>query len=203
MFTGIVQGVAKVVSHEVRDGDSKLVLEFPESALDGISTGASIAIDGACLTVVEVSENRLNFDLVGETLARTTLGDRKLGDFVNYERAAKYGSEIGGHEMSGHVSTTASIAEISNPDGNHVVTLEVGPEWMRYILAKGFIGLDGASLTVASVNPSGTFTVWLIPETLERTCFSMRDVGDKLNVEIEAKTQAIVDTVERYMEART
>ena len=203
MFTGIVQGVANVVSHEVRDGDSKLILEFPESALDEISTGASIAIDGACLTVVEVSENRLNFDLVGETLARTTLGDRKSGDLVNYERAAKYGSEIGGHEMSGHVSTTASILEISNPDGNHVVTLEVSPEWMRYILAKGFIGLDGASLTVASVNPAGTFTVWLIPETLERTCFSMRGVGDRLNVEIEAKTQAIVDTVERYMEART
>jgi riboflavin synthase len=73
---------------------------------------------------------------------------------------------------------------------------------MRYILAKGFIGLDGSSLTVATVNPAGTFTVWLIPETLARTCFSRRQVGDMINIEIDAKTQAIVETVERYMEAR-
>ena len=203
MFTGIVQGIAEVVAHEIREGDSKMLLKFPATALDGIQTGSSIAIDGACLTVVEISENTLSFDLIGETLARTTLGDRVTGDYVNFERAAKYGSEIGGHEMSGHVSTIAEVMEIDHPDGNHVVTLGITPEWMRYILSKGFIGLDGASLTVASVNPIGTFTVWLIPETLERTCFQHRKVGEKVNVEIDSKTQAIVDTVERYMEARS
>ena len=202
MFSGIVQGIAEVSEHVLGEGSSKLVLEFPTSALDGASVGASIAIDGICLTVVEVFDRSSSFDVVGETIARTTIGECTAGGYVNFERAAKYGGEIGGHEMSGHISTTAEITEISNPDGNHVLTLKVAPEWMRYILVKGFIGLDGASLTVAAVNPAGTFTVWLVPETLERTCFSMRQVGDIINVEIDAKTQAIVDTVERYMEAR-
>jgi len=202
MFTGIVQGLAKVSENVIGAGGSKLVLEFPASAMDGASPGMSIAIDGVCLTVVEVSGRASSFDVVGETIARTTLGECVAGGYVNYERAAKYGGEIGGHEMSGHISTTAEIIEISNPDGNHVLTLEVAPEWMRYILAKGFIGLDGASLTVATVNPAGNFTVWLIPETLARTCFSQRQVGDIINVEIDAKTQAIVETVEKYMEAR-
>jgi riboflavin synthase len=202
MFTGIVQGIAMVREHVTGEGGSRLVLDFPASALDGASPGVSIAIDGICLTVVEVSGSTSSFDVVGETIARTTLGECVAGGYVNYERAAKYGGEIGGHEMSGHISTTAEIVEISNPDGNHVLTLEVAPEWMRYILAKGFIGLDGASLTVATVNPAGTFTVWLIPETLARTCFSRRQVGDMINIEIDAKTQAIVETVERYMEAR-
>jgi riboflavin synthase len=202
MFTGIVQGIAMVREHVTGGGGSRLVLDFPASALDGASPGVSIAIDGICLTVVEVSGSTSSFDVVGETIARTTLGECVAGGYVNYERAAKYGGEIGGHEMSGHISTTAEIVEISNPDGNHVLTLEVAPEWMRYILAKGFIGLDGSSLTVATVNPAGTFTVWLIPETLARTCFSRRQVGDMINIEIDAKTQAIVETVERYMEAR-
>ena len=202
MFSGIVQGIAEVSEHVIGEGSSKLVLEFPTSALDGASAGASIAIDGICLTVVEVFGRSSSFDVVGETIARTTIGECTAGGYVNFERAAKYGGEIGGHEMSGHISTTAEITEISNPDGNHVLTLKVAPEWMRYILVKGFIGLDGASLTVAAVKPAGTFTVWLIPETLERTCFSMRQVGDIINVEIDAKTQAIVDTVERYMGAR-
>lgn len=202
MFSGIVQGIAEVSEHVIGEGSSKLVLEFPTSALDGASAGVSIAINGTCLTVVEVFGRSSSFDVVGETIARTTLGECAAGGYVNFERAAKYGSEIGGHEMSGHISTTAEIIEISNPDGNHVLTLKIAPEWMRYILAKGFIGLDGASLTVASVNPAGTFTVWLVPETLARTCFSLRQVGDIINVEIDAKTQAIVDTVERYMEAR-
>ena len=202
MFSGIVQGIAEVSEHVLGEGSSKLVLEFPTSALDGASVGASIAIDGICLTVVEVFDRSSSFDVVGETIARTTIGECTVGGYVNFERAAKYGGEIGGHEMSGHISTTAEITEISNPDGNHVLTLKVAPEWMRYILVKGFIGLDGASLTVASLNPAGTFTVWLVPETLARTCFSMRQVGDIINVEIDAKTQAIVDTVERYMGAR-
>jgi len=198
MFSGIVQGIAEVSEHVIGEGSSKLMLEFPTSALDGASAGASIAINGTCLTVVEVFGRSSSFDVVGETIARTTLGECAAGGYVNFERAAKYGSEIGGHEMSGHISTTAEIIELSNPDGNHVLTLKVAPEWMRYILVKGFI----ASLTVASVNPVGTFTVWLVPETLARTCFSLRQVGDIINVEIDAKTQAIVDTVERYMEAR-
>ena len=202
MFSGIVQGIAEVSEHVIGEGSSKLVLEFPTSALDGASAVASIAIDGICLTVVEVFGRSSSFDVVGETIARTTLGECAVRGFVNFERAAKYGGEIGVHEMSGHISTTAEITEISNPDGNHVLTLKVAPEWMRYILVKGFIGLDGASLTVASLNPAGTFTVWLDPETLARTCFSMRQVGDIINVEIDAKTQAIVDTVERYLGAR-
>jgi len=202
MFSGIVQGTAEISVHEIADGSSKLHVKFPAEGLAGIDVGASIAIDGVCLTAAQISATVVEFDLVGETLAKTTLGDRRCGDKVNFERAATFGSEIGGHEMSGHISTIAEVVEISHPDNNYVLTLSVSPEWMRYILPKGFIGLDGASLTVANTNPAGTFSVWLIPETLQRTCFSQRAIGATVNLEIDAKTQAIVDTVERYMEAR-
>ena len=190
MFTGIVQGLGEVISFE----DGSLCVEIPE--LDDIEQGASIAIDGVCLTVSGFTEERVWFDVVEETLDITTLASLIAGDLVNFERAAKVGDEIGGHEMSGHVSCTATIE--SHADG--MMRFSIAGKWMKYVTAKGFIAIDGCSLTVVEPDATG-FSVALIPETLSRTRFGSKVPGDEVNIEIDAKTQAVVDTVERLMQA--
>ena len=190
MFTGIVQGLGEVISFE----DGSLCVEIPQ--LDDIEQGASIAIDGVCLTVSGFTEERVWFDVVEETLDITTLASLTAGDLVNFERAAKVGDEIGGHEMSGHVSCTATIE--SHADG--MMRFSIAGKWMKYVTAKGFIAIDGCSLTVVDPDATG-FSVALIPETLSRTRFGSKVPGDEVNIEIDAKTQAVVDTVERLMQA--
>ena len=190
MFTGIVQGLGEVISFE----DGSLCVEIPQ--LDDIEQGASIAIDGVCLTVSGFTEERVWFDVVEETLDITTLASLTAGDLVNFERSAKVGDEIGGHEMSGHVSCTATIE--SHADG--MMRFSIAGKWMKYVTAKGFIAIDGCSLTVVDPDATG-FSVALIPETLSRTRFGSKVPGDEVNIEIDAKTQAVVDTVERLMQA--
>lgn len=192
--------MATVIAHEINSGSSRLTLELPEGGEESLQVGASVALDGTCLTAVEIEGRTIQFDLVGETLAKTSLGIRKAGDRVNYERSAKFGTEIGGHLMSGHVSDVGKIISVKTPGGNYVATLSVNTDLMKYILPKGFIGLDGCSLTIVDTDAeNGTFSVWLIPETLEVTCFGHRGVGAMVNVEIDSQTQAIVDTVISYM----
>lgn len=190
MFTGIVQGLGEVISFE----DGSLCVEIPH--LSDIEQGASIAIDGVCLTVSGFTKDRVWFDVVEETLDLTTLASLSAGDAVNFERAAKVGDEIGGHEMSGHVSCTAMIE--SHNDG--LMRFSLASKWMKYVTAKGFIAVDGCSLTVVEPDSTG-FSVALIPETLSRTRFGSKEPGDEVNIEIDAKTQAVVDTVERMMQA--
>jgi riboflavin synthase len=124
------------------------------------------------------------------------------GDVVNIERSAKIGDEIGGHPMSGHVSAMVEVIEVQESENNKMMTFQVDPVWMRFIFSKGFIGLDGASLTVVDADKNkGTFKIWFIPETLRMTRFGNKQVGDKVNVEIDLQTQVIAETVERVMEA--
>ena len=177
-----------------------MTLAFPEERVRGLVHGASVAIDGACLTVTAIDAAHVSFDLMGETLAKTTLGTLKEGNHVNIERSASLGDEIGGHLLSGHIMGTAEIIAIDNSDNNHMVTFRVPQEWMKYIFSKGFIALDGASLTLVDVDKTaGTFTVWLIPETLHITTFGFKKGGDRVNVEIDSRTQTIVDTVAALM----
>jgi len=123
---------------------------------------------------------------------------------VNVERSAKMGDEIGGHPMSGHVSTMAQITNMDDQENNRVITFRVEPVWMRFIFSKGFIGLDGASLTVVDADKQlGTFKVWFIPETLKLTRFGTKQVGDWVNVEIDPQTQVIVETVERVLSEKS
>ena len=190
MFTGIVQGLGEVISFE----DGSLCVEIQH--LSDIEQGASIAIDGVCLTVSGFTKDRVWFDVVEETLDLTTLASLSAGDAVNFERAAKVGDEIGGHEMSGHVSCTAMIE--SHSDG--LMRFSLASKWMKYVTAKGFIAVDGCSLTVVEPDSTG-FSVALIPETLSRTRFGSKVPGDEVNIEIDAKTQAVVDIVERMMQA--
>jgi riboflavin synthase len=201
MFTGIVQGKATVQSRSTKAGLHQWVLAWPnEDFAKGLAVGASVAVNGVCLTVTSLnSPTSASFDIMGQTLAVTSLGALQVGDAVNVERAALANAEVGGHTLSGHVDTQATLSRIDTPDNNRVLHLSVPAPWMRYLFAKGYVALDGASLTIAEAkrhsDGSGSFTVWLIPETLRATTFATKTVGDTLNVEIERTTQVMVDTV--------
>ncbi len=202
MFTGIIQATCVVESIEERPGLKVFGIRFSEQLVNGLQLGASVAVNGACLTVAKIDDTFVSFDIMDETLRKTNLVAVREGGRVNIERSAKMGDEIGGHVMSGHVITTAEIIAIERPENNHVVRCRVDVGFSKYLFEKGFIGLDGASLTLVNVDKvMGTFEVWLIPETLRLTMYSERVVGDLLNVEIDSRTQAIVDTVEAMMKS--
>ncbi|MDN4629246.1 riboflavin synthase subunit alpha [Erwinia sp. DT-104] len=202
MFTGIVQGTAEVLAIEEKPNFRTHIVRLPDELLPGLELGASVSHNGCCLTVTGVDGNRVSFDLVKETLRITNLGDLKPGDIVNVERAAKFSDEIGGHLMSGHIMTTAEICKILTSENNREIWFKPqDSEQMKYILHKGFIGIDGISLTVGEVTKS-KFCVHLIPETLARTTLGGKRLGDRVNIEIDPHTQAIVETVERVLAQR-
>ncbi len=199
MFTGIVQGTAKVTTVERKEKFSSLDITFPSGKTDGIKIGASVAINGTCLTVTRIAGDTLSFDVMMETLRATNLGGLDVGSVVNFERSARVGDEIGGHNVSGHVHCTATISAVEESENNRRVSFTLSdPKFMKYVLPKGYIGVDGCSLTIGEVWDS-SFSVYLIPETLRVTVFGVKGVGDSVNIEIETQTQAIVDTTERVV----
>ncbi|MFV2028793.1 riboflavin synthase subunit alpha [Neisseria sp. S1] len=202
MFTGIVQGTGVVTSITQPSSDFRThTIELPLHMADNLQIGASVAHNGCCLTITDFNGREASFDLMGETLAKTNLGTLKTGDRVNLERAARFGDEIGGHVMSGHIIATTAITCIDQSEHNRTIWFALPQDLKPYILTKGFIGLDGCSLTIGEVN-NDEFNVHLIPETLTRTLFGNRQVSDIINVEIDPQTQAVVDTVARILTAR-
>jgi len=179
MFTGIVQAVAIVSALVDKPGLRSFTLAFPRGFCDGLEIGASVSVDGVCLTVTErVGEDAANFDVMQQSLALTTLDTLAVGSRINVERAARDGAEIGGHPLSGHVDFQAVLASVRRPENNHVMRIAVPSPWMRYIFAKGYIAINGASLTVSDADKAeGWFEVWLIPETLRMTTFGEKGVG--------------------------
>lgn len=204
MFTGIVQAVATVAALSDRPGLRSFTLQFPPGFLAGQEIGASVACDGTCLTVVRHHDgDRADFDVMQQSLALTTLGTLQVGSRLNVERAARDGVEIGGHPLSGHIDFQATLVEVRHPENNHVLRIQVPPQWMRYIFPKGYIAINGASLTIAEVDrTAGCFEVWLIPETLRQTTFGDKRPGNALNIEIERQTQVMVDTVRAAVDER-
>jgi riboflavin synthase len=201
MFTGIVQGTAKVVRIERKNGLQTHTIQLESPLCDDLVVGASVAHNGCCLTATSIEGEHVTFDLVQETLMLTNLGNLEEGDDVNIERAARFGDEIGGHLMSGHIRCMARIADIIDTENNRTIWFELPHEMMKYVLTKGYIGLDGCSLTIGEVC-ANTFNVHLIPETLQRTLFGLREIDDQINVELDPQTQTIVDTVERVLHHR-
>lgn len=202
MFTGIVQGIAPIYSITEKANFRTQVVKLPIEMRKGLEIGASVANNGVCLTVTEIHDDLVSFDLMQETLRITNLGTLKVGDFVNIERAMQMGTEIGGHILSGHVYCTATISDIIASENNRQIWFELpNNDVMKYILTKGFVAVDGISLTIGEVK-GNRFCVNLIPETLQRTLMGQRKVGDVVNIEIDPQTQAIVDTVENYLKAR-
>ncbi|AEW77317.1 riboflavin synthase [Aggregatibacter actinomycetemcomitans] len=199
MFTGIVQGTAQIKTITEKANFRTHTVEMPQEMLKGLQIGASVAHNGVCLTVTEIKDNLVSFDLMQETLKITNLGELKVGDPVNIERAMQMGTEIGGHILSGHVYCTAEIIERLPSENNLQIWFKLpNKEVMKYVLTKGFIAVDGISLTIGKVREQ-SFCVNLIPETLHRTLIGKKAEGDKVNIEIDPQTQAIVDTVERYL----
>ncbi len=201
MFTGIIQGTAELLAIDARDAFRTHLVRLPEALLPGLEPGASVAHNGCCLTVTRIEGDRVAFDLMQETLRVTNLGTLAVGDRVNVERAARFGDEIGGHAMSGHVLCTAEVIDVVETPDNREVRFRLPAEHARYLFTKGYIGIDGISLTLGAVD-GAEFSVHLIPETLARTNLATRRPGDRVNIEIDPQTQAIVETVERVLAER-
>jgi riboflavin synthase len=202
MFTGIIQGVSTITSIKDTEGLRTFTLEFPQGFSEELCVGASVAIEGVCLTVTSIfSPTSVEFDVVLQSLSVTTLGSYRVGSKVNTERAAKDGAEIGGHPLSGHIDFAAQIESVRTSQNNCVFRVHVPSEFRKYIFPKGYIAINGASLTVSEVDKSaGWLEVWLIPETRRMTVFEQKQAGDWLNIEIERGTQVAVDTVRASME---
>lgn len=196
MYTGIVSAVFPIESLERRENAATFKIAFDGLHLEDLKIGASVSINGVCMSVVAVEDKLVTFDASIETLRRTTLGQVEQGDLVNIERSAKTGVEIGGHPMSGHVDGMLSVFEVDRSETNCVLTLELPQAYRRYVFDKGFIGMNGCSLTVSELDrATGRFKVYLIPETLRQTTYETTKVGDLINFEIDRQTQVMVDTI--------
>lgn len=206
MFTGIIQCQATVTKCVTHQGLLKLTLSAPREYLENLATGASIAINGCCLTVVDFTVNeqatgQIHFDVIDETLALTNLGQLTLGSHVNFERSMTFGTELGGHIVSGHIHTTGKVlARITDQD-NCKLHISLPQKWQEYLLYKGFVSVNGASLTVGELTSQG-FWLHLIPETLAITNLGEAQTGDLLNIEVDQQTYTIVHTVKRYLAAK-
>lgn len=179
----------------------RLALEL-DDLTDGLQLGASVAVNGVCLTVTSVEGAIARFDVIQETLDRSNLGSLEPGSRVNVERSFRVGDEIGGHLVSGHVTGTAIVERIDQADNLRTVHLKAPAELGKYLFLKGFVALDGASLTISHCDSAAGIGVSLIPETIARTTLGFVAVGDAVNIEIDAQTQAVVETTERVMAER-
>lgn len=203
MFSGITQGLFTVCWVEKHPGLIHYRVKLNAKLMDGLKTGASVSIDGVCQTVTAIHQDEVSFSAIDETLRLTTLQDLAVGRQVSVERSLCYGSEIGGHEVSGHVTGTAIVEKIMRTPNNLSIDLRCNPEWMKFILPKGFIAVDGSSLTVGQTDPAGLFAIHLIPETIRLTHFGVKKTGDQVNIELDRLTQIIVTAAENILMRRS
>jgi riboflavin synthase len=198
MFTGIVEELGRVRSITPNEGGARFDIEA-KLVLDDAELGASIMVNGCCLTVVARADDCWSADAVIETLARTNLGDLAVGDPVNLERPRRLADRLGGHVVQGHVDATGTVRKrTALADGSEMVWFDAPPEVLRYVVHKGSITVDGASLTVAGLDAAG-FAVALIPHTLAVTTLGTRDAGSRVNLEADI----LAKYVERLMHGVT
>ena len=186
MFTGIIEVVGRVAA--ISPG--KLVITASK-VLQGMETGGSISVNGACLTVTEFGGNSLSVDIMPETLDRTNIGLLCAGDKVNLERPLTLEKFLGGHLVQGHIDGTGRLASVAKQGATTLARVEASPEIMHYIVEKGFIAVDGVSLTVVDVK-TASFTVSVVDYTLKNTVLGYRSSGDIVNLE--------VDIIAKYVE---
>lgn len=197
MFTGIVQGTGTIISIDKKSTSSTFSIDLGHLS-SHLSLGSSVSIDGVCMTVTSQKDTIVLFDAIEETLSRTTLGQSVEGDIVNLERALKMGDELGGHLLSGHIMCKSSVVSRKNNGEGVDLEILINDELKPYIMEKGYIAIDGISLTIGKVNKN-TFNLHLIPETLERTTINSKIEGSLVNIEIDSMTQAVVSTVVSIM----
>tara|TARA_B100000029_G_scaffold480732_1_gene529039 strand:- start:254 stop:880 length:627 start_codon:yes stop_codon:yes gene_type:complete len=197
MFTGIIQALCPVIKVSDSAGIRSLRVDLNELA-QGLELGASVAINGVCLTVTEIDQNFVDFEIIEETLSLTNLGSLTCGSLVNTERSLSYGQEVGGHVVSGHITEAVEIIRIDEKPQNKLIALKVRKELAKYLFDKGFVAIDGASLTVFHVDREASIVeIALIPETIRRTTIGFRVVGEFVNLELDSQTVVTVDSVER------
>jgi len=197
MFTGIVQGIRKISLVSDFVGGRKLRIQL-ENFSGNLEHGASVAVNGVCLTAVKMSQGWAEFEIIQETLNRSNLSALKSGDSVNIERACRYGDELGGHHVSGHVDCMGIIKKIDNSPNNRDVVVGYDKQWLAYLIPKGWITVDGVSLTVVDVGDNW-FSVSLIPETMKQTVLGLKTEGQKVNLEFDHTVKVIVHTIERIL----
>jgi riboflavin synthase len=208
MYTGITRGVFPVVAVEEHEGHTRFTVQLNPELTRDVQIGASVAIDGVCCTVIAQNGVRLSFDAMHETRSLTTLSELYVGRGVSVERSCRVGDELGGHDVFGHVIGTGTITRLHYVGEPLDLTITVPAAWMKFILHKGFVAVDGSSLTVGDVRPpahgeaTGSFDLHLIPETLRVTNFAKRKLGERVNIELDPRTVAIVETVERVLRQR-
>ncbi|MDP6885570.1 MAG: riboflavin synthase subunit alpha [Candidatus Thalassarchaeaceae archaeon] len=195
MFTGIVAGISQITAIEDGEEIRSFVVDLAGFE-EGLEVGASVALDGVCMTVVSIEGTVVRFDAIPETLERTTLGGLVAEDWVNVERSLRMGDELGGHILSGHILMTARILQRTERGEGVDLLIENPTEAIPYILEKGYVAVDGMSLTVGEVSES-SFALHIIPETLRVTTIGEKQVGHSVNIEIDSRTQAVVDTIRR------
>ncbi len=181
MFTGIVEEMGKIRQILLAGSSGKIQIEA-RKVLEGTKVGDSIAVNGVCLTVTSLSHDGFTADMMAETYRRSALGQQKVGDLVNLERAMAAGERFGGHIMSGHIDGTGVIEKMRREENAVWVTIRTKPAVLRLIVEKGSVGIDGISLTVASVSETG-FQVSVIPHTGEETTLLKKKTGDLVNLE--------------------
>ncbi len=184
MFTGIVEGVGKVESLVEREESWCLTLSLPFEQSNGLEAGASLAVNGCCLTFREQGGRFGEFDLLDETLNRTNLGRLKSGDFVNLERSVPATGRMGGHFVTGHIDGVGEVKIFEERGKNLYFRVSLPQQYSRYLVDKGCVAVDGCSLTVCEVEQD-SFAIWLIPHTLEKTNLKQRRKGDKINLEFD------------------
>ena len=198
MFSGIVQTVGKIESIKDKNHIKTIRIETYGDYLEDIAIGQSVSVDGVCLSLVKKNNEYCEFEAVEETINRTTLGSYKQGSKVNLEKSLKFGDTVGGHFVSGHIHTRGRIVEVELVGESKNILVEIEEKWIKYLTEKGYISVNGASITIGKVSKN-TFYVHLIPETLKTTNLDELIYDNYVNLEFDQTTIAIVDTTERLI----
>ena len=198
MFSGIVQTVGKIESIKDKNYIKTIRIETHGDYLEDIAIGQSVSVDGVCLSLVKKNNEYCEFEAVEETINRTTLGSYKQGSKVNLEKSLKFGDTVGGHFVSGHIHTRGRIVEVELVGESKNILVEIEEKWIKYLTEKGYISVNGASITIGKVSKN-TFYVHLIPETLKTTNLDELIYDNYVNLEFDQTTIAIVDTTERLI----
>lgn len=198
MFTGIVQGTGSVIEINKNNSVLNLNIKVPQPIAKKLTIGDSLAVDGVCLTVTRISDVNVSFDVVNETQNRTIISDYNKNSVINLETSLEFGQQVGGHLVSGHVQALGTIKEVEIDGDTKNILLEIANNYSKYIFEKGYVAINGCSLTIGKVIKN-TFYVHLIPETLRATNLDSLIYGDKVNLELDQNTITIVDTTERIL----
>ena len=201
MFSGIVEGKGKIVELKFKKDSIYIEILPPKNFSKNLKKGASISVDGVCLTSLDSGKKVLKFDVIEETLSRTNLKNLKKGSQVNLERSITPSTEIGGHLMSGHIHFTGNIKKIIRKESTKDILVGFPKKYGEYIFEKGYIGINGCSLTLGKVNQN-SFYLHLIPETLSVTNLDTLSVKSSVNVEIDQNTITTVETVKNILAAQ-